>query len=102
MAKETVQAVREAELNAIQSEEEADQKKDTLLLEAQQNAKALISSKTKEAQKNAEHDIFEATHKGEKMIEAANQSAEKEVLMLKEIAKRKEQEAVDLILSSVI
>lgn len=102
MAKETVQAVRQAELNAAQIEKEAFVKKEAILLEAQQNAKTMITSMTREAIAKAESDISAARHRGTENLEAARIKAEKEVLLIKEMIKGKEQAAINLVLSNVI
>jgi V/A-type H+/Na+-transporting ATPase subunit G/H len=102
MAMETVQAVRQAELNAAQLEKEAIQKRELILAEAQQNAKSMITSMTKEALAKAEQKLLEANGQGAKRMETSKQNAEKEVLLMKEMLKSKEQEAIKLVLSSVI
>jgi vacuolar-type H+-ATPase subunit H len=102
MAMETIQAVRQAELNAAQMEKEAIQKKELLLAEAQQNAKALVTSMTNEALKLAEQKLMAANDQGAKMIDAAKLKAEKEVLLMKEMVKGKEQAAYNQILSNLI
>ncbi|MDD3014862.1 MAG: hypothetical protein PHC34_14260 [Candidatus Gastranaerophilales bacterium] len=102
MAKETVQAVRQAELNAVQLENEALQKKEAMLSESMQNAKVMISSMTKEAIKLAEEKITNANAQGAQIMEAARQKAEKEVLLMGEIVRNKEQAAVEQVLYSII
>lgn len=102
MAKETVQAVRLAEQNAAQLEKEAILKKEAIIAEAQQNAKDLISTMTKQASDRANHDLDLAQKKSIEMLEASKVEAEKEVLILKEMVKRKETEAIDLVISYII
>jgi vacuolar-type H+-ATPase subunit H len=102
MAKETVQAVRQAELNAAQIEKEAQQKKDNLLTEAQQNAKAIIISMTKEAQRKAEDKLREANNQAAQLISAAKQRADMEAQLMKELVRGKEQSTIDQVLSSLI
>lgn len=102
MAKETVQAVRLAEQNAAQLEKESIIKKETIIAEAHQNSKDLISSMTKEASDKANHDLNVAQKKSVEMLEASKVEAEKEVLILKEMVKRKEKEAIDLVISNII
>ncbi|MDF2539909.1 MAG: hypothetical protein K0S76_2930 [Herbinix sp.] len=102
MAKETVQAVRQAELNAAQIEKDAIEKKDTILSDAQQNAKLLITSRTKEAFLKAERNLELANEQGAQLLQAAILKAENEVLLLKEMVKGKEQVAIDKVLSSLI
>ncbi len=102
MAKESVQAVRQAELNAAQIEKDAAKKKDTILLGAQEEAKSTISSMTKEALAKAEEDLKLAQQSGTEFMETAVKRAEKEISLLKEMVKSKEQAAIDLILLEVI
>ncbi len=102
MAKETVQAVREAELKAVQLEKDAAINRDTILLKANEEAKELIASKTKEARVKAEQELGKSQQEGEKLLVSAKQRAEKEILLLKEMVKSKEQVAIDLVLSEVI
>lgn len=102
MAKETVQAVRQVELNALQIQKDADLKKDEILINAEQEAKQLVAAKTKQALAKAEQDLLIANQQGMQLIEAAKQKGEKEVLFLKETADLKEQEAIKMIISCVI
>jgi vacuolar-type H+-ATPase subunit H len=102
MAKETVQAVRQAELNAAQREREAIQKKETLISEAQLNAKTIVSSMSKEALEKAERNLALANERGIEIMEAAKLKAEKEVLLMKEMAQSKEEAAINMVLSNVI
>jgi vacuolar-type H+-ATPase subunit H len=102
MAKETVQAVRQAELNAAQIERDAIEKKDTLLSDAQQNAKMLVTSRTKEAFLKAERNLVLANEQGAQLLQSAILKADNEVLLLKEMVKGKEQVAIDKVLSSLI
>ena len=102
MAKETVQAVRQAELNAAQIEKDATVKKDAILSKAQEEAKISISSITKDALAKAKQDLERAEVQGAEFMEIAVQRVEQEILMLKEMVKGKEQVAIDLVLSEVI
>lgn len=102
MAKETVQAVRQAELLAAQKEKDALLKKEVIIAQAEQNAKNLITSTTKQALDKAEHNLNTANLRGQEMLQAAGVKAEGEVLIMKEMAQRKEEAAIKLILSSVI
>lgn len=102
MANETVQAVRQVELNALQTQKNADFKKDEIIIRTEQEAKQLVASKTKQALAKAEQDLIIANQEGMKLIEVAKQKGEDEVLALKETAARKEQEAIKMIISYVI
>ncbi len=102
MAKETVQAVRQAELNAAEKEKEALLEKEKILSDAKQEAKTLIAKMTKQALDVAEHNLFLANQQGVEMMDAAKKRADNEVLLMKEMAKNKEEVAINLVLSNVI
>lgn len=102
MAMETIQAVRQAELNAAQMEKDAIHQKELILTEAQQKAKTLVASKTKEAQELMACKLSDAETEGAKKMEATIQKAEKEVLLLKELVTGKEQEAIQFVLANII
>ena len=102
MAKETVQAVRQAELNAAQIEKDATAEKDAILSKAQEDAKISVTSITKDALAKAKQDLEQAEVQGAELMEFAVQRVEQEILMLKEMVKSKEQAAIELVLSQVI
>jgi F0F1-type ATP synthase membrane subunit b/b' len=102
MAIESVQAVRRAEVNAAQIEKEASAKRESILEEAKQKAKVLVTSRVKEAQAKAEDDLNKAGRRSMEIMEEAKVKAEKEVIFMKELVKNKEQAAIDLVLANVI
>lgn len=102
MAKETVEAVRQAELNAAKLEREAALKRDAILQKASEDAKLLISTKTKEALEHASKELHKADLEGEKLMDLAVKKAEQEINLLKELVKQKENTAIDLVLKEVI
>jgi len=102
MAKETVQAVRQVELNAVQKEKEAQDRNEAIISEAEQSAKSIMTSMTKQAMERAELDLSIAKQKGDKIIEAMKLKAEDEAILLKDKAGKKEKAAIDLIISYVI
>lgn len=102
MAKETVQAVRQAELNATEKERNALLEKEKILSEAQQEAKALLARMTEQELNAAERNLVLANQQGVEKMEAAKKRAEKEVILMKEMAKNKEEAAINLVLSNVI
>lgn len=102
MALKTVQAVRQAEANAAQREKDALQRKEDILAKAGQDAKALMDTMAKQAAEKAERNLAEAVKRGQEQLEEARLKAEGEVLIMKEMAERKEEAAIHLILSSVI
>ncbi len=102
MAKETVQAVRQAELNAANIEKDAAVKSEAIILKAFEDAKLMIAAKTKEALFNADEMKKQAQSEGTDLIESAVLRAEQEILLLKEVVKSKEQAAIDLIISELV
>ncbi|BCJ94780.1 hypothetical protein acsn021_23490 [Anaerocolumna cellulosilytica] len=102
MAKETVQAVRQAEEKAAQIEKEALAKGEMIIQNAREEAKNIQSSMSKQVLSKAEQDLKDVQLQGNKLMEAAVQKAEKEIILLKEVAKSKEQAAIDLVLTEVI
>jgi V/A-type H+-transporting ATPase subunit G/H len=102
MAKETVQTIRKAEIAAVDAEREALKKKEAILLEAQQKARDMAAAMVNGAQDKAQKEYDKAIEKGKAMTEAARLGAEKEIAVLKEIVKSKEQTAIDLVISTVV
>ncbi len=102
MAMETVEAVRQAELNAAQKEKDALNKKDEIISEAGRNAKALAASRTKQAMEEAEQELEAANQKGNGILQAAKLKAEKEVLIMREMAKAREEAVINMVLQAVI
>lgn len=102
MAIETVEAIRQAELNAVQIEKDANQQKEAILLQAELEKDEIISSMTKEALAKSKQDIEIAQRQSEERVEKAIMQAEQEIIMLKEMVKNKEQAAIQLVLEEVI
>jgi len=102
MAKETVEAVRQAELRAQEKEKEALQKKEAIISEAEKKAKELIASMVKEANAKADKDLANARTRADEIIKEARAKSEKEIVLVKELAKMKEESAINLVLSEVI
>lgn len=102
MAKKTVQAVRQTELEAEKMEKDALAKKEEILAQAHLTAKSLTTSMTQDAMKKAEQNLKTAKLQANEIMEASGQRAENEVLLLEEMLKSKEESAIDLILSNVI
>jgi vacuolar-type H+-ATPase subunit H len=55
-----------------------------------------------EAQKKADNDIKEAARRSKLILEEAEKEAKKEVQQLLEMAKTKEEEAINLVISNVV
>jgi vacuolar-type H+-ATPase subunit H len=102
MAKETIQAVRQAELNAVNKEKDAIQKKEAILAEAHKEAGIILTTRVKQATEEAERNLVSANEQGVKLMEKVKQRVENEVVAMKEIANAKEEAAINLVLSSVI
>lgn len=102
MAKETVQAVKNAELSAIQIEKDAACQKEAILSQAVQDAKAIVTSMTSKALEKAEQDLQAATQEGEELIEAAKADMKKDVLQLAKNVKEKEKSAIELVISHMV
>jgi hypothetical protein len=102
VAIEIVQAVRQAEQDAERVEKEASLKAEAIVQKANEDAKALLLSMTKETLGNSEKDLKQAKLKGAELLVFAAQKSEKEIHLLKEMVKSKEQSAIDLVLSEVI
>lgn len=102
MAMETVQAVRQAELEAAIKEKEAAKKSELITLEAENKAEVIISSMKKTSYEKAEQNLLEANGKAKEFMDIALRDAEKEIISIKDKVKVKEKEAVSLVLSEII
>ena len=101
MAIEIVDAVRKAELDAIQKEKDAKIKSDGILLKAHNDAKDMIDSIQNESIEISNQNIERAQDQVKGAIHAAIQEAESEILQLKLIVSQKEQAVIDLIISEI-
>ncbi len=102
MAKEVIDAIREAELKATQIEKEAINEKSAILLKAEEEANKIISSATEAALNQSEKELKNAQVQGESYMEAAVLRAERQISLMKDVVREKEQEVIRLILSEVI
>lgn len=102
MAKETVEAVRQAELNAAKLENEALMKKEQMIQEAMEEAKSLLSSRTKEALVNSARELEKTSIDSDNLMKEAIFRAEQEIILLKDLVNSKEKAAIDLVLCEVI
>lgn len=102
MAKESVDAIREAELKAAQIEKEAMNEKNAILLKAEEEAEKIISSMTENAYAQSQEQLKKAHEQGEAYMEAAVLRAERQISLMKDVVREKEQEVINLILSEVI
>jgi len=102
VAIEIVQAVRQAEQDAGRLEKEASIKAEAIIQKANEEGKSLVTAMTREILAQAEKELEQAQLQGSELMVTAVQKAEKEILLLKEIVKSKEQTAIDLVLSEVV
>lgn len=102
MASETVQAVRQAEISAATIEKDAHKEKEIIIEQARHDGQEMITSLTRDARVKGEKAYENAIERGEELIETMKQNAEKEVLLMREMASQKERTAIDLVLSTVV
>ena len=102
MAKETVQAVREAELNATQIEKNAEIKRAFIISKAQEDAETAISSTTTNARLKLNQELEQMKLQVEKLMEEAEQKALMDIVVLKEVAQKNERTAIDIVISTII
>ncbi len=102
MAKESVDAIREAELKAAQIEKEAINEKNAILLKAEEEAEKIISSMTEKALSQYEDELKKAQMQGESYMEAAVLRAERQISLMQDAVREKEKEVIKLILSEVV
>lgn len=102
MAIEIVQAISQAEQEAARLEKEASAKAEAIIQQAKEDGKSLITAMTNEVLGKTKQDLEKAELQGKELMITAVQRAEKEIVLLKEIVKSREQAAIDLVLSEVI
>lgn len=102
MAKETVDAVRQAELNATKIENESAVKKEEIIQKASDDAKLLISTRTKEELAKSARELDKTNVASENLMKEAVLKAEQEISLLRELVKSKEKAAIELVLGEVI
>lgn len=102
MAKETIQAVKQAELSASQSEKAAHIQGDDLISRAANDAKALIKEMTKETLLETQQQEEEVKEQCDLFMKEIIEKTNKEVMLLKELSKKKEKEAIELVCSQII
>lgn len=102
MAMETVQAVRQAEIEAALKEKEAAKQSELIILEAEKKAEDILSSMKKTLHEKAEQNLLEANVKAKEFMDIALRDAENEIISIKDMVKVKEKEAVSLVLSEII
>ena len=102
MAKETINAVRQAEIKAVEIENAAIAKKEEILRNAHLQAKNIVNEAVMKAQEAARSERCDAEQRAEQIVKAAKEKAENDVNILKTISKEKAAVVIDKILESVV
>lgn len=102
MAKDIVEAVRNAELKANQTEKNAYSESEQIIKKAENDAKVFSAAQVKEAEERAEAMLKTAELQSKKLFEKANNEALQEIAALNSKAKQKEAEAVKLVYSELV
>lgn len=102
MAKEIVNVVKEAELKALEVEAEAKKACESMLIKAQEEAKAIVQRELELVGAQGKRALEEAQKLSEKKMSEIIQRATEEKVRLEEVTKTKEQLAIKLILSEII
>jgi vacuolar-type H+-ATPase subunit H len=102
MVQEMIQAIRQAEINAEQTEKAAHSESESILLEAQAQADKIVADLTDQAKAAAEEAMQQAQEQGEKIMKDALGNVDTEIEILKKSATANETKAIDAILDSLI
>ena len=102
MAMETVQAVRQAEFEAVNREKVSAEESDVMISKAEIQAQALLSSMKKSEQEKADKNINMADEKAKELMKISLQQAEQDIICIRKMVEGKEQEAISLVLSEII
>nr|WP_317283355.1 hypothetical protein [uncultured Sellimonas sp.] len=101
MIQETIRAVKDAEAKAQAILEQADAEAAEILAEAERQADDLKKSAVKEAKEKAQKGLDDLIQQSKAGESAFDEETVKEVEALKAVAKQKEAQAVDMILSNL-
>lgn len=102
MARETLDAVKNAEANAAKIESQALKEHDSILLKAEEQAISIISTKEKEALKISDEEMDKAKNLGNEMMQKSIDEGNREVEELTKKIKEDEKRAIKHILSQII
>lgn len=102
MAQETIEIIRQAELDAEKREKDATAEAERIVAKAHEDAKELIESLTRMARDQSALDLNEIDAQSESEISQTLHQAEQEVVGLREAVQKKEVQAVQMILSELI
>lgn len=102
MAKETIQSIKQAELKAEQIEKDAFDKHEELINKALDEVKTIVFNMTNDAKLQSSKELELAKGQGKSIMDEVVERAEKEIMLLKELSKGKEKEAIKIVLSEII
>lgn len=101
MATDTIEAIRNAEMQSDAAEKQAHLDAEEIVKKADSDAAELKISLTKEALAGAKSALEAAELEGAKLIEAAKSAAQEDTEKLRKNAATKEDEAIQLIIKSL-
>ena len=99
MAKETIQSIKEAELKAEQIGRDAHRESEELIHNAIKEGQTIVSNMEKETKLQSKKELEAANNQGKRLMKEVLEKTEKEIVLLKELAKGKEKEAIQLVIS---
>lgn len=102
MARETLEAVKQTEVNAAKVESQALKEHDSILLRAEEKARVINSTKEKEALERSHDEMGKAKVLGNEIVQNSIVAGNEEKEKLIKRAKDKEKVAIELILSQII
>ena len=102
MAKETIKAIRQAELNALETEKRITEECRLIIHLAEEQASIIIEEMTKNAREQANKAMEETMVQGDEIIKKALAEVNQEIEGLGMLIKEKEAVAVSLILAELL
>ena len=102
MTNDIILEVKKAEQNATRIEKEAKDQRDSMIEKASTEAKDMLAKAISETRQKNKDALEKVEAEGEKAIQMAIQTAEKEILLMKSLLADKEEKAMQLILAEII
>jgi len=102
VARETLEAVKQTEINAAKVESQALKEHDSILLRAEEKARVINSTKEKEVLERSHDEMEKAKILGNEIVQNSIVAGNEEKEKLIKMAKDKEKVAIELILSQII
>lgn len=102
MAKETIKAIRQAELNALETEKRITEERRLIIHLAEEQASRIVEEMTKNAREQANKAMEETMVQGDEIIKKALAEVNQEIEGLGMLIREKETVADRLILSELI